>query len=64
MHVESLSSMQKTKLTFLDFAGNIKASTTINGDSYTWNIAQLKHGNYLLKIENGNSIVTYQFVKE
>lgn len=65
LHVEGLSSTQKTKLTITDFSGIVKATTTITGNSYNWNIAQLKPGNYMLRFEaNGRTAITKKFVKE
>jgi uncharacterized delta-60 repeat protein len=64
LNIEGLSS-NKTKLTVVDFAGNIKLQTIANNaSSYNLNIALLKQGNYLLKIETNGDVVTRQFVKE
>ncbi len=63
LHVEGLSSSQ-TKLTVVDFAGNIKLQAVANASSFNLNIASLHAGNYLLKIETNGEVVTKQFVKE
>ncbi|HEY2727737.1 MAG TPA: T9SS type A sorting domain-containing protein, partial [Parafilimonas sp.] len=63
LHIEGLSS-SKTKLTVVDFTGNIKLQTVVNNNSYNLNIASLTTGNYLLKIESGNDVITKKFVKE
>ena len=65
LHIEGLSSTTKTKLTIIDFTGNVKAATTVMTDHYDWNIASLKPGNYLLRIEtNGGEAISKKFVKE
>ncbi|MEP6466112.1 MAG: T9SS type A sorting domain-containing protein [Parafilimonas sp.] len=62
LHVEGLSS--NTKLTVLDFSGNVKLRAVANNSSYNLNIASLITGNYLLKIEMNDAVVTKKFVKE
>ncbi len=66
LHVQVLSSNQKTKLTVVDFNGNIAISQQLsaNSNSYNLNIASLHAGNYILKIETNGEVVTKQFVKE
>ncbi|HEY2725903.1 MAG TPA: T9SS type A sorting domain-containing protein, partial [Parafilimonas sp.] len=64
LHIECLSSNQKTKLIVVDFAGNIKLQTSVNNSSYSLNIASLTTGNYLLKIEMNGEVITKKFVKE
>ena len=64
LHIEGLSLTQKTKLTVVDIMGGIKLQSVINAASCNLNVASLKPGNYLLKIEINNEVVTKQFVKE
>jgi hypothetical protein len=64
LQITGLSSSNKTKITVVDFSGNIKLQAVANNTSYKLNIASLTTGNYLLKIEAGNNIVTKKFVKE
>ncbi len=64
LHIEGLSSSQKTKLTVVDFNGNIQLHVVTNTSSYNLNIASLYEGNYLLKIETNGEMVTKQFVKK
>jgi uncharacterized delta-60 repeat protein len=66
LHIEGLSSTQKTKITVVDLNGNIAISQQLsaNSNSYNLNIASLHAGNYLLKIEMNGEVVTKQFVKE
>ncbi|CAN5765940.1 hypothetical protein BH10BAC2_BH10BAC2_30980 [soil metagenome] len=64
LQIEGLSATQKTKLSITDFTGNTRMNTAVTGSSYNWNISQLKQGNYILKIESNNIIVTKKFIKE
>ncbi len=66
LHIEGLSSSQKTKITIVDLSGNIAMSQQLsaNSSSYNLNIASLHAGNYMLKIETNGEVVTKQFVKE
>jgi hypothetical protein len=65
LHVQGLSSTQ-TRLTVVDFNGNVALSVQPSAfsASYNLNIASLHAGNYLLKIEVNGAVVTKQFVKE
>lgn len=64
LQIEGLSATEKTKLTVLDFSGNIKATVVANNSSYNLNISHLKQGNYILRIETNDNVVTKKFVKE
>ncbi|HRI20288.1 MAG TPA: fibronectin type III domain-containing protein [Panacibacter sp.] len=64
LQIDGLPATEKTKLTIVDFTGNIKLAATGTGKIYNWNIATLKAGNYLLKIETKNTTVSRWFVKE
>jgi uncharacterized delta-60 repeat protein len=64
VRIEGLSLSQKTKITMVDFNGNVKLQTVANTASYNLNIASLRAGNYILKIETNGEVVTKQFVKE
>ncbi|MEP6684218.1 MAG: T9SS type A sorting domain-containing protein [Parafilimonas sp.] len=63
LQIQGLSSLN-TKLTVVDFTGNLKLQAVATNASYTLNIAALKPGNYLLKIENNGEVVSKKFVKE
>jgi len=65
LHLEGLPT-SNIKLTVVDFAGNVAISKrlTTNNNSYNLNIASLQTGNYLLKIETNDDIITKQFIKE
>jgi len=63
LHIEGLSP-NKTKLTILDFTGNVKLQAVANNASYNLNIASLTTGNYLLKIEINGETITKKFLKE
>jgi len=67
LHIEGLSSSSNIKITLVDFAGNVVISHQLKANStcsYNLNIASLKQGNYLLKIEMNGEVVTKKFVKE
>jgi uncharacterized delta-60 repeat protein len=64
LQLQGLSSSNKTKLTVVDFSGNVKLQAVANNTSYNLNIASLKPGNYLVKIEMNDEVVTKKFVKE
>src|SRR5699024_6354171 len=64
LHIDGLSSSGKTKLTVIDFMGNIKLQATANNNAYDLNITSLQAGDYLLKIEMNNEVVTKKFIKQ
>ncbi len=73
LHIEGLPSSQNlpanrqgTKLTVVDFNGNIAMSYELSAmsSSYNFNIASLHAGNYLLKIETNGEVIIKQFMKE
>jgi uncharacterized delta-60 repeat protein len=64
LHIEGLSSTNKTKITIIDFAGNIKQQAVAGNNACNVNIASLHPGNYLLKIEMNDGVVIKKFVKE
>ncbi len=64
MRIEGLPAIEKTKLTIVDLSGNTKTTATATGGNYTFNIAQLKPGNYMLRMETNGEINTRMFVKE
>jgi uncharacterized delta-60 repeat protein len=71
LHIEGLSSNSKNppagsqaKITVADFMGNLQLHTVINAASGSINIATLKPGNYIVKIEAGGEVVVKKFIKE
>jgi hypothetical protein len=62
LQIQGLSS--NSKLSVVDFSGNIKLQTITNNNPFSLNIASLKAGNYLLKIETKDDVVTKKFAKE
>ena len=64
LHVTRLSATQKTTLSITDLSGAVRAVVTVTGSSYNWNIGQLKAGSYILRIENGDLVVSKMFIKE
>ena len=64
LQVTGLSATQKTILSITDLSGAARKLVTVTGSSYTWNIGHLKAGSYILRIENGDVVVSKMFVKE
>jgi hypothetical protein len=71
LHIEGLSLNSKNlpagrqaKITVADFMGNLQLHTVINAASGSINIATLKPGNYIVKIEAGGEVVVRKFIKE
>ena len=64
LQVTGLSAIQKTILSITDLSGAGRVAITITGSSYNWNIGQLKAGSYILRIENGDLVVSKMFIKE
>jgi uncharacterized delta-60 repeat protein len=64
LQIEGLQPMYKTKLSVTDINGNTRMNLFFTGSSYNLNIAQLKQGNYVLKLENNGSVITKKFMKE
>jgi len=64
LQLQGLSAIEKTKLSIVDLSGNTKTTAIATGSNYTINIAQLKPGNYMLRMETNGEIVTRMFVKE
>ncbi|MBV9962184.1 MAG: T9SS type A sorting domain-containing protein [Parafilimonas sp.] len=66
LHIDGLPALN-IKLTVVDIAGNVAISQQLKANSASpcsLNIALLKQGNYLLKIETNDDVVTKQFVKD
>jgi uncharacterized delta-60 repeat protein len=67
LQITGLSSSEKTKIMVVDLSGNMAISPkliTNSTSTYNLNIATLKSGNYMLRIESNGVVVTKQFVKE
>ncbi|MBV9960809.1 MAG: T9SS type A sorting domain-containing protein [Parafilimonas sp.] len=67
LQIQGLPSSDNIKITVVDIAGNIAISQQLKANSiasYNLNIASLTQGNYLLKIEMNDDIITKQFIKE
>jgi len=62
--LSGLSAAAKTTLSIIDMNGNSRLVATVRGSSYNWNIGQLKAGSYILRIENGDLVVSNMFIKE
>jgi len=64
LQVTGLQATQKTTLSITDLSGAARAAVTVTGSSYNWNVGQLKAGSYILRIENGDLVVSKMFIKE
>jgi hypothetical protein len=66
LHIQGLPSSSNIQIAVVDLAGNVALSIQLSAlsTSYNLNIASLKQGNYLLKIETKDDVATKQFVKE
>ncbi|HRI19718.1 MAG TPA: T9SS type A sorting domain-containing protein [Panacibacter sp.] len=64
LRIEGLPAEQTTKFTIIDLSGNTKIFSTSAGSSHTFNIAQLKPGNYMLRLETNGNVANRMFVKE
>ncbi len=64
LQLQGLSTNNKTNITVTDFAGNVRTSTTSSGSTASINASALKPGNYLLKVQSGNTITTHPFIKQ
>ncbi len=64
LQIQGLPTDSKTNITVTDFSGNVRTSTTTSGSTASINTAGLKPGNYLLKVQSGNTITTHPFIKQ
>ena len=64
LSLAGLPANEKVKLTVVDFSGNVKLQTLANASSYNLNIAVLRAGNYVIKMDINGEVVSRQFVKE
>jgi len=62
--IAGLPATEKVKMTVVDFSGNVKLQAVANASSYNLNIAALRAGNYVLKLDIHGEMVSKQFVKE
>ncbi|NNV57245.1 T9SS type A sorting domain-containing protein [Limnovirga soli] len=64
LQIGGLSNTQPSKLLITNYNGIKFNSVVTNSNTYTWNVSQLKPGNYILSISTGNNLVSKKFVKE
>ena len=64
LHIDGLQANQRTKLSIVDFLGNVRLVAFATANSYSWNIATLQAGSYFLRIESGDGTVSRWFIKE
>ena len=51
-------------LSITDLSGKRRVAATVTASTYNWNISQIKTGSYILKVQNGDKVVTRLFMKE
>lgn len=64
LHIDGLQANQKTKLSIVDFLGNVRLVAFATSSSYSWNIATLQPGSYVLRIESADRTVSRWFIKK
>jgi len=65
LNVGGLQSIGKSYLTITDLTGTVVAKTeSSNTSNYSWNISQVKRGNYLLVVNSNGNTVTKKFIKQ
>ncbi len=62
--LQGLPTDSKTSITVTDFSGNVRTTITTTGTNASINASSLRPGNYLLKVQSGNTTTTHPFVKE
>ncbi len=64
LHIQGLSAENKTSLFIINPEGNVIKKTSVQANSYDFNVSNLKQGTYYLKAENNEGSKTFQFIKE
>ncbi len=64
LQLQGLATGGKTAVSVMDLQGNVRATATAGGGSYSVNTANLTPGNYLLKLQHNGTTTTQAFVKE
>ncbi len=64
LQLQGLATGGKTAVSVVDLQGNVRATATAGGGSYSVNTTNLTPGNYLLKLQHNGTITTQAFVKE
>ncbi len=64
LHVSGLTAAGKTALLIINAQGNIIKKTTVQNNSYDFNVSQLKQGTYYLRVETSKGNNSFQFIKE
>lgn len=64
LQVQGLPAGGKTNISISDFSGALRTTAVASSSTYNINTANLKPGNYLLKVQHDNSVTTTTFVKE
>ncbi len=64
LQLQGLATGGKTAVSVMDLQGNVRATATAGGGSYSVNTTNLTPGNYLLKLQHNGTVTTQPFVKE
>ncbi len=64
LQLQGLATGGKTAVSVVDLQGNVRATATAGGSSYSLSTSNLSPGNYLLKLQHNGTVTTQAFVKE
>ncbi len=64
LQLRGLAESGKTAVSVMDLQGNVRATATAGGSSYSLSTSNLTPGNYLLKLQHNGTITTRPFVRE
>ncbi len=64
LQLQGLATGGNTAVSVVDLQGNVRATATAGGGSYSVNTAKLSAGNYILKLQHNGTTTTQPFVKE
>jgi hypothetical protein len=64
LQVKGLDTEAKSKISIVDYSGNVMSAAETNASTYTTNVSKLKPGTYYVKIQEGENVSTVTFMKE
>ncbi len=64
LQLYGLSTASNSNISVLDLNGNIRSKLVSSGSSYSLNTSFLTPGNYVIKIQNDNTVITQSFTKQ
>ncbi len=64
LQLQGLATGGKTAVSVMDLQGNVRATATAGGSSYSLSTSNLTPGNYLLKLQHNGTTTTQAFIKE